>query len=236
MPHARKLDNQPIPSQQPRFSKTVTDDEHTTKSTTSGNIRAKIMLHPELDMDEMDFEVLSKSVPDGAVGDIKKVHQHNTELLLHKLGQRLAFERASVRLYEALIFKCLAMRNGRKTVVSVDQLRQFRDEEVEHSRLLKTAIETLGFDSDEWIPDADSNLQSSLQIPKVFTKKTTSVLQCLESVLIFATNDNAEWHTLHGLFTNMGLQDLANQFNQALEEDSRQLETISRWIYQLSHA
>ncbi len=75
------------------------------------------MLHPELDMDEMDFEVVSKSVPDGAVGDIKKVHQHNTELLLHKLGQRLAFERASVRLYEALIFKCLAMRNGRKTVV-----------------------------------------------------------------------------------------------------------------------
>lgn len=236
MPHARKPDNQPIPSQQPRFSKTVTDDELTTATNASGHIRTKIMLHPELDIDEMDFEVLSKSVPDGTVGDIKKVHQHNTELLLHKLGQRLAFERASVRLYEALIFKCLAMRNGRKTVVSVDQLRQFRDEEVEHSLLLKTAIETLGFDSDEWIPDADSELQSSLKIPKVFTKKTTSVLQCLESVLIFATNDNAEWHTLHELFTNMGLQDLAEKFNQALEEDSRQLETISRWIYQLSHA
>jgi hypothetical protein len=54
--------------------------------------------------------------------------------------------------------------------------------------------------------------------------------------LIFATNDNAEWHNLHELFTNMGLQDLAEEFNQALEEDSRQLETISRWIYQLSHA
>uniref|UniRef100_I1XN01 Ferritin/DPS protein domain-containing protein n=2 Tax=Methylophaga nitratireducenticrescens TaxID=754476 RepID=I1XN01_METNJ len=187
-------------------------------------------------MDEMDFETLSKSVPDGTVGDIKKVHQHNTELLLHKLGQRMAFERASVRLYEALIFKCLAARNGKKTVVSIDQLRQFRDEEVEHSFLLKTAIETLGFDPDEWIPDADSSLISSLQTPKVFTKKNSSVLSCLEAVLIFATNDNAEWHTLHELFTNMGLQDLAAEFNQALEEDSRQLETISHWIYQLSHA
>mgnify|MGYP000339012382 CR=1 FL=1 len=57
MPHARKLDNQTMPSQQPRFSKTVTDDEHKTTSTATGNTRGKIMLHPELDMDEMDFEV-----------------------------------------------------------------------------------------------------------------------------------------------------------------------------------
>lgn len=235
MPHARKLDNMPMPGQQPQFARAV-KDEVLTKTETDQHSRAKIMLHPELGMEEMDFDSLSKSVPDGSAGDIKKVHQHNTELLLRKLGQRLAFERASVRLYEALIFKCLASRNGKKTVVSVDQLRQFRDEEVEHSLLLKTAIETLGFESDEWLPDADSDLLASLQIPKVFTRKNTTVLQCLEAVLIFATNDNAEWHTLHELFTNMGLQDLAEEFNLALEEDSRQLETISRWIYQLSHA
>ena len=65
MPHARKLDNQTMPSQQPRFSKTVTDDEHKTTSTATGNTRGKIMLHPELDMDEMDFEVLSKSFKSG---------------------------------------------------------------------------------------------------------------------------------------------------------------------------
>lgn len=235
MPHARKLDNHTVESQSHRFSKTVTDDELTTTNA-SGESRAKIMLHPEFTIDEMDFEKLSKSVPVGSAGDIKKVHQHNTELLLHKLGQRLAFERVSVRLYEALIFKCLAARNGKKTVVSIEQLRQFRDEEVEHSFLLKTAIETLGFAADEWIPEADSSLLSSLQIPKVFTKKDSSILPCLESVLIFATNDNAEWHSLHRLFTNMGLLDLAEEFNQALKEDSRQLETISRWIYQLSHA
>src|SRR5690554_491196 len=184
---------------------------------------------------ELEFDAMLQSVPVGSVSDIKKVHQHNTELLLHKLGQRLAFERASVRLYEALIFKCLTIGRGGRNIVSIDQLRQFRDEEVEHSLLLKTAIEALGFDPDVCIPDADPNLLSSLQIPKVFTKKDTSILQCLESVQIFATNDNAEWHTLHGLFTNMGLNDLANEFNQALKEDSRQLETISRWIYQLSH-
>jgi len=184
---------------------------------------------------ELEFDAMLQSVPVGSVSDIKKVHQHNTELLLHKLGQRLAFERASVRLYEALIFKCLTIGRGGRNIVSIDQLRQFRDEEVEHSLLLKTAIEALGFDPDVCIPDADPNLLSSLQIPKVFTKKDTSILQCLESVQIFATNDNAEWHTLHGLFTNMGLNDLADEFNQALKEDSRQLETISRWIYQLSH-
>lgn len=234
MPHARKLDNHIGESQSHRFSKTVTDDGLTTKASAQNTV--KTMLHPEFAIDEMELEALSKSVPDGTVGTIKKVHQHNTELLLHKLGQRLAFERASVRLYEALIFKCLALRNGKKSVVSIDKLRQFRDEEVDHSLLLKKAIETLGFEADEWIPDTDSSLLSSLQIPKVFTKKNSNILSCLEAVLIFATNDNAEWHNLHELFTNMGLQDLAEEFNQALEEDSRQLETISRWIYQLSHA
>jgi len=235
MPHARKLDNHPMPSQQPRFSKTVKDDEPTKTDNASGYIRAKIMLHPELDREEMDFEVLSQSVPDGTVSDIKRVHQHNTELLLNKLGQRLAFERASVRLYEALIFKCLAIQKSKKNLIPINQLRQFRDEEVEHSQLLNKAIETLGFDVDECIPAPDSNLLSSLQIPKVFTKTNTSILQCLESVQIFATNDNAEWHALHGLFTNLGMKELADEFNQALEEDSVQLEVISRWIYQLSH-
>jgi len=234
MPHARKLDTHKVENRTHQFAKSAKADELITHS--ASNSKAKIMLHPEFTIDETAMKALSKSLPDGKVGNIKKVHQHNTELLLHKLGQRLAFERASVRLYEALIFKCLASRNGKKTTVSVDQLRQFRDEEVEHSRLLKTAIETLGFDPDEWLPDADSSLLSSLQIPKVFTQKSSSVLSCLESVLIFATNDNAEWHTLHGLFTTLGLLDLAEEFNQALEEDSRQLETISRWIYQLSHA
>jgi len=235
MPHARKLDSQSITNQQNRFSKTVAGD-HLPNPDASENSRAKILLHPEFTIDEMDFEALSKAVPDGTVGVINEVHQHNTELLLRKLGQRLAFERASVRLYEALIFKCLALQKGQRKVVSLDQLRQFRDEEVEHSLLLKKAIETLGFDADDWIPEMDSTLLSTLQIPKVFSKKNTTILQCLESVQIFATNDNAEWHTLHGLFTNMGLQDVSEEFNQALEEDSRQLETISRWIYQLSHA
>lgn len=234
MPHARKLDNYTDDSQSHRFSEKVTDDELT--ANTPANNRAKVMLHPEFVIDHVHLEALSKSVPDGTVGTLKKVHQHNTELLLHKLGQRLAFERASVRLYEALIFKCLAFRNGKKTVVSIDKLRQFRDEEVDHSLLLNKAIETLGFSADEWIPDTDSSLLSSLQIPKVFTQKSSNILPCLEAVLIFATNDNAEWHNLYELFTNMGLQELAEEFNQALEEDSRQLETISRWIYQLSHA
>jgi hypothetical protein len=234
MPHARKLDSQSIPSQHSQFPKPAAGD-HLTTTDVFKNSRDNVLLHPEFTIDEMDFEALSKAVPDGTVGAITEVHQHNTELLLRKLGQRLAFERASVRLYEALIFKCLAVQKGKKKVVSLDQLRQFRDEEVEHSLLVKKAIETLGFDPDEWIPDMDSTLLSTLQMPRVFSKKNTSILQCLESVQIFATNDNAEWHTLHELFTNMGLQDLADEFNQALEEDSRQLVTLSRWIYQLSH-
>jgi hypothetical protein len=58
---------------------------------------------------------------------------------MDKLGSRLAFERAGVRLYDALIAKvsCAPMAG---TKISLATLWKFRNEELQHFRMLEEAI------------------------------------------------------------------------------------------------
>lgn len=169
----------------------------------------------------------------GSSSDISKVQQYNTALLLHKLAQRLSYERANVRFYEALIFKSLAAGQGVRRIVSVDRLRQFRDEDVEHTVLLKTAIETLGADADMWLPDAEPSQATQITMSKMLTKTHGDILQCLQSVVVFARNDADEWQMLYTLFSSMGLEKVTETFRQAWEEDQQQLATLSAWVEQL---
>lgn len=169
----------------------------------------------------------------GSSSDISKVQQHNTALLLHKLAQRLTYERANVRFYEALIFKCLAAEQRVRRIVSVDRLRQFRDEDVEHTVLLKTAIETLGSDVDIWLPDAVQSPATQMTMSKMLTKTHSDILQCLQSVVVFARNDAGEWQMLHRLFSSMGVEKVTATFRQAWDEDQQQLATISAWVEQM---
>lgn len=169
----------------------------------------------------------------GSSSDISKVQQHNTALLLNKLAQRLSYERANVRFYEALIFKSLAAEQGVRRIVSVDRLRQFRDEDVEHTVLLKTAIETLGADVDMWLPDAVPSQATQITMSKMLTKTHGDILQCLQSVVVFARNDADEWQMLYRLFSSMGLEKMTETFRQAWEEDQQQLTTLSAWVEQM---
>jgi hypothetical protein len=54
------------------------------------------------------------------------------QVLMDKLGERLAFERGGVRLYDALLVKCRAA-GDKLTEDETAALQRFRDEEAEHS-------------------------------------------------------------------------------------------------------
>src|SRR5690554_4750596 len=82
-----------------------------------------------------------------------KVLGNNPELLLDKLGERLAYERTGVRLYEAMIAKALACEGSGAELVPT--LQQIRNDEQAHMILLINAIETLGADPTAMTPCAD---------------------------------------------------------------------------------
>lgn len=164
----------------------------------------------------------------------EKLKGHNPELLINKLGQRLAFERAGTRLYDALIMKCnAAMDSATAQIVSVDKLRHFRDEEHEHALLVGTVISELGADPTAMTPDANVSALASIGLPKVISEPRTSVLQCLETMQIAELTDNAAWADLRELCLDMGLDEIADKFSKPISQEQVHQEVLTDWIRQL---
>lgn len=161
---------------------------------------------------------------------MKKMSGRNPEMLINKLGERLAFERSGVRLYECLITKCESAKSGPQ--IPIDRLRHFRSEEEEHFRMVKDAMLSLGADPTAQTPDADVSGVASMGIMKVITDPRTSIGQCLEAMLIAELTDNAAWELLVELSDEMGLEDIADQFGQALRQEEVHLQEIRRWYEQ----
>lgn len=165
----------------------------------------------------------------------EKLTGHNPEILINKLGERLAFERTGVRLYDALIMKCEADQDspgGR--IISVPLLKQFRDEETEHFLMVKEVMEAIGADPTAQTPDADAAALASLGIPKVLNEPRTSLSQCLDAILTAEMTDNGAWELLVELCDEMGLTDTASEFRRALTQEENHLKQIKSWLREMT--
>jgi ferritin-like protein len=158
---------------------------------------------------------------------------NRAEVLLDKLGERLAFERGGTRLYEALIIKCLAAPNGRD-VVRMEVLEEIHREEGRHFELLWTAIEQLGGDPTAMTPCADVTGVQSLGLVQAMNDPRTSIAQCVQTILIAELADNAGWELLIRLAQEMGHDELVQQFQEALAHEGRHLATVRDWLEKLT--
>lgn len=148
---------------------------------------------------------------------------------IDKLGCRLAFERAGVRLYDALIAKVSsAPMDGTK--IPLDTLWKFRNEELQHFRMVEEAIRSIGADPTAQTPSADVDGVASLGLAQVLTDPRTSVSHCLEAILIAELADNDAWQMLIQLTRKMGMDDMAQDFLGALQEEEIHLVHIRQWF------
>lgn len=161
---------------------------------------------------------------------LKKMTGRNPEMLINKLGERLAYERSGVRLYDNFIVKSetLAAIEG-TSPVRMDELRKIRDEEAAHFHLLEGALEAMGADPTAQTPDADVSGVAASGIQKVLSDPRTTLSQCLEMLLALELVDNAAWELLIKLADDMGLEDMANRFRQALEQEEEHLRRVRSW-------
>lgn len=161
---------------------------------------------------------------------MKKGAGQSPEILLNKLGARLAYERSGVRLYESVITKCEAGDEMHPTgPVTVDELRHIRDEEAEHFHLLSDVIKSLGADPTAQTPDADVNGVAAMGIQHVLNDPRTTMAQCLETLLTVELADNAAWELLIKLADELGLDDASKKFQHALEQEQEHVMTIRSW-------
>lgn len=159
------------------------------------------------------------------------LHDENESLVVlgDKLGERLAFERTGCRLYEALLAKFHTsekLPNG----PTEEDLREIHEDERAHLLLLRDVSHSLGVDPTVVTPSADIASVSSMGILQVLSDPRTSFKQCLEAILIAELADNDGWDLLVRLARQLGFDDLADPFSDALADEERHVALVRSWV------
>jgi hypothetical protein len=157
------------------------------------------------------------------------------QVLMDKLGERLAFERAGVRLYDALLVKCRVADTGLADG-EVGMLRYFRDQEAQHFELVAEALKSLGGDPTAQTPCADLVGVEGMGLVQAMNDPRTSFLQSLHVMLDAELIDNASWELLIRLSRAAGHDDLAERFEAALQQEAAHLRTLKELVSRMTLA
>lgn len=160
-----------------------------------------------------------------------KLTGKSPELLMDKLGERAAYERTGVRLYEALINKVEVSDAAQQAGLLAD-LQHIRSEEFEHFEMLTHVIKDLGGDPTVQTPCADVSAMSAIGFMQVLTDPRTTVSQCLQAILAVELADHASWELLIELVQGAGHEDLVAPFSKALNAESEHTAMIRKWLQQ----
>jgi len=152
-----------------------------------------------------------------------------TAVLLDKLGERLAFERTGVRLYEALFNKCQTLGET-SPGPTLEQIQEIGSEELDHFLLINDTIAGLGGDPTVESPCADVIGVASMGILQVVTDPRTTMPQCLSAMLTAELTDNAGWELLIELAENLGYDEMKLEFETALQHEERHLQNVRNWL------
>jgi rubrerythrin len=160
----------------------------------------------------------------------QKITLRHPEVLIDKLGERMAFERTGARLYEAFILKC-------ETALpepSIGFLREIHADELRHFTMLKEVLEELGADPTAVTPCANVAGVASAGLLQVVNDPRTSVPQAALAILTAELVDNDGWGMLIELTDKAGLDQITARFHQAKEAEERHLDTIRLWLSEMN--
>lgn len=153
-------------------------------------------------------------------------------LLLDKLGERLAFERQGVRLYEGLIgkVKLLGKAAGGPTL---GDLEHILSEEMSHFRFLQDAVVEAGGDPTVLTPCANIAAILSQGVVQVVTDPRSTLVQCLEAMLVAELADNDGWALLEQVAQASDAADLLERIEEAEAHEGEHLERVRGWLSDL---
>jgi len=160
---------------------------------------------------------------------MKRMKGETANVLLDKLGERLAFERGGARLYDALLVK-LAASHAHDPTVTVEAIMEIRDEELRHAGIVASALESLGADPTAVTPCADVTGVATMGFMQVLTDPKTTLTQCLGTMLNAELSDVAAWELLIELADQLGQDALVADFREAAEAEARHEAQVREWV------
>jgi ferritin-like protein len=191
---------------------------------------------------------------------VSKFKGSSPSIFFDKMGERIAFERAGARLYEALIVKYQSVEEDLANLLppvadllelsaedpDIDEttadlaaekpaetLARIRSEELSHFKLLCDAMQQLGGDPTAITPCADVSATASSGIVQVLTDPRTTFAQCLNTMLTAELTDNAGWEILCSLAEDADEEELADRFLVAWAQEQQHLAIIKGWLIAL---
>ena len=187
-----------------------------------------------------EADALGSVPPPGTVKGVLKsgvdmITGKRPQVLIDKLGERLAFERGGVRLYETLLAKC-SVADEPLDAADLAALTQFHDEESQHMMMVVDAIRELGADPTAQTPCADLVGVESMGLVQAMNDPRTSLVQSLHVMLDAELLDNAGWEMLIDLANQSGHADIAERFTLALQQEARHLAHVRAMVERMTMA
>lgn len=155
--------------------------------------------------------------------------QAPSPVLLDKLGERLAFERSGVRLYETLVLKQAAGGDFTGGPTRED-LEQLCADERKHFEMLEEIIVARGGDPTGVTPGANLVAVETRGIAATILDARTTLAEGLHALLVAELADNAGWEQLIELMQELGDTTDVERFEAALEEEQDHLARVRGWL------
>lgn len=160
---------------------------------------------------------------------VKMLKGEKATTFIDKLGERLAFERSGVRLYEAIVGKLVAF-GSYEGGPSRSQLETILEQEREHFEFLVEAMMSLGCDPTAVTPSANLHDVMNSGLRLVVTDPRVDLRQSLEAALVAELSDNDCWGTLAALAQESGEEQLAQAFYERLHHEEEHLDMVRQWL------
>lgn len=150
-------------------------------------------------------------------------------VFIDKMGERLAFERTGVRLYQGALakFDTLGSWEGGPTR---EGLERILNDEMAHFGLMTEALVKVGADPTAVTPSADVAAVTSKGIPAVVADPQMNLRDTLQALLVAELTDNAGWEMLIELARGLGHDTLADRFQLALDAEAEHLTMVRGWL------
>jgi ferritin-like protein len=150
-------------------------------------------------------------------------------VFIDKLGERAAFERTGVRLYQGALakFEAFGSWEGGPTR---EGLERILSDELSHFGLVSEALVKLGADPTAMTPCADVAAVTSMGLPAVIADPRMNLRDTLHALLVAELTDNAGWEMLIELARGVGHDTLADRFQLALDAEAKHLLLVRGWL------
>jgi bacterioferritin (cytochrome b1) len=160
---------------------------------------------------------------------MEKLTKNNPEKLIDLLCERMTFERAGVKLYDAIISK-LEMSNDPEIHRTLQAMHHHRAEEKEHEEWLEEQIRALGGDAHATTEMARLVEREAAGIESVILDGDNDPAHLFHALLAAELSDNAGWALLVALADEAGDRDAKKQFKKRLRQEEEHLAFVRRAV------